>query len=140
MGFEITWDVTIVLLGVCETAYTMAQNLEPNSEGRGPLQFKTGLSSVIKQKLARRDGRTIDRNWDIQHLWNFYQHYKRKRVDEIQKEEPKMLESGTFGADMELRSQETKKVFTTLRVLVEVMEALIKEAAPDGVGRYIAEE
>ena len=26
----------------------MAQNLDPNSEGRGVLQFKTGLMSVIK--------------------------------------------------------------------------------------------
>ncbi|GKA75089.1 serine-threonine/tyrosine-protein kinase catalytic domain-containing protein [Tanacetum coccineum] len=126
---------------VCETAYAMAQNLDPNSEGRGPLQFKTGLSSVIKQKLARRDGRTIDRKLDIQHLWNFYQHYKRKhRVDEMQKEEQKMLESGTFSADMGLRSQETKKVFTTLRALVEALEDLIKEGPPDGVQREIAEE
>lgn len=33
---------------VCEQAYTMAQNLDPNSDGRGVLQFKTGLMSVIK--------------------------------------------------------------------------------------------
>lgn len=26
----------------------MAQNLDPNSDGRGMLQFKTGLMSVIK--------------------------------------------------------------------------------------------
>ena len=26
----------------------MAQNLDPDSEGRGVLQFKTGLMSVIK--------------------------------------------------------------------------------------------
>ena len=26
----------------------MAQNLDPNSDGRGVLQFKTGLMSVIK--------------------------------------------------------------------------------------------
>lgn len=26
----------------------MAQNLDPSSEGRGVLQFKTGLMSVIK--------------------------------------------------------------------------------------------
>lgn len=38
------------------------------------------------------------------------------------------------------RSRETKKVFTTLRALVEVMEALSKDADPDGVGRYIVEE
>lgn len=33
---------------VCEQAYTLAQNLDPSSEGRGMLQFKTGLQSVIK--------------------------------------------------------------------------------------------
>lgn len=33
---------------VCEQAYSMAQNLDPNSDGRGVLQFKTGLMSVIK--------------------------------------------------------------------------------------------
>lgn len=35
-------------LAVCEHAYSIAQNLDPNSEGRGVLQFKTGLMSVIK--------------------------------------------------------------------------------------------
>ncbi|KAI3499518.1 hypothetical protein L1887_35319 [Cichorium endivia] len=129
---------------LCEQAYSMAQNLDPNSDGRGVLQFKTGLMSVIKQKLAKKDGGRIDRNRDAQHLWDFYQRYKRiHKVDEIQREEQRMLESGTFSADMGglgLRSQETKKVFTTLRALVEVMEVLSKDAAPDGVGRYIAEE
>ncbi|XP_076929040.1 callose synthase 10-like isoform X1 [Bidens hawaiensis] len=129
---------------LCEQAYTMAQNLDPNSDGRGVLQFKTGLMSVIKQKLAKKDGSQIDRNRDAQYLWDFYQRYKRKhRVDEIQREEQKLLESGTFSADMDglgFRSQETKKVFTTLRALVEVMEALSKDADPDGVGRYIVEE
>lgn len=33
---------------VCEQAYSMAQSLDPNSDGRGVLQFKTGLMSVIK--------------------------------------------------------------------------------------------
>ncbi|XP_024969515.1 callose synthase 10 isoform X4 [Cynara cardunculus var. scolymus] len=127
-----------------EYAYSMAQNLDPNSDGRGVLQFKTGLMSVIKQKLAKKEGERIDRNRDAQYLWDFYQRYKRvHRVDEIMREERRMLESGTFSADMGglgLRSQETRKVFTTLRALVEVMEVLSKEAAPDGVGRYIKEE
>lgn len=33
-----------------------------------------------------------------------------------------------------------KKVFATLKALVEVMEALSKDADPHGVGRYIMEE
>lgn len=39
-----------------------------------------------------------------------------------------------------LKSLEMKKVFATLRALVEVMEALSKDAAPDGVGPLIKEE
>jgi len=41
----------IILPAVCEHAYSLAQNLDPNSEGRGVLQFKTGLMSVIKVYL-----------------------------------------------------------------------------------------
>lgn len=130
---------------LCEQAYSMAQNLDPSSDGRGVLQFKTGLMSVIKQKLAKRDGARIDRNRDIEHLWEFYQHYKRRhRVDDIQREEQKFRESGTFSTvnlgEFELRSLEMKKVFATLRALVDVMEALSKDADPHGAGRHIMEE
>ncbi|KAH9625672.1 hypothetical protein KSS87_000065 [Heliosperma pusillum] len=95
---------------LCEQAYTMAQNLDPNSEGRGVLQFKTGLMSVIKQKLAKRDGTQIDRSRDVERLWEFYQ-----------------------------RMVERRKIFATLRALVEVMKALSNDAAP-AVGRLIVEE
>uniref|UniRef100_A0A6N2K4J3 1,3-beta-glucan synthase n=1 Tax=Salix viminalis TaxID=40686 RepID=A0A6N2K4J3_SALVM len=130
---------------LCEQAYSMAQNLDPSSDGRGVLQFKTGLMSVIKQKLAKRDGARIDRNRDIEHLWEFYRRYKtRHRVDDIQREEQKFRESGNFSTanlgEFDLRSLEMKKVFATLRALVEVMEALSKDADPHGVGRYIMEE
>lgn len=57
---------------------------------------------LLQQKLAQKDGGSIDRNRDAQHLWDFYQRYKREhRVDEIQRQEQKMLESGTFSTDME---------------------------------------
>ncbi|KAI9381338.1 hypothetical protein POPTR_015G089500v4 [Populus trichocarpa] len=130
---------------LCEQAYSMAQNLDPSSDGRGVLQFKTGLMSAITQKLARRDGARIDRHRDIEHLWEFYQHYKRRhRVDDIQREEQKFRESGNFSTvnlgEFELRSLEMKKVFATLRALVEVMEALSKDADPHGAGRHIMEE
>ncbi|KAL9156223.1 hypothetical protein ABFS82_09G060500 [Erythranthe guttata] len=129
---------------LCEQAYSMAQNLDPSSDGRGVLQFKTGLMSVIKQKLAKKEGGQIDRNRDIERLWEFYNQYKRRhRVDDIQREEQKWREAGTFSADvgdLELRFSEMKKVFATLRALVEVMEALSKDATSDGVGRLIMEE
>ncbi|KAL6997031.1 Callose synthase 10 [Sarracenia purpurea var. burkii] len=77
----------------------MAHNLDPNSDGRGVLQFKTGLMSVIKQKLAKRDEARIDRNRDVERLWEFYQLYKRRhRVDDIEREEQRWRESGTSGA------------------------------------------
>ncbi|RXH96125.1 hypothetical protein DVH24_008625 [Malus domestica] len=121
-------------------AYSMAQNLDPKSDGRGVLQFKTGLMSVIKQKLAKKDGGQIDRNRDIEHLWDFYQRYKRRhRVDDIQKQEQRWRESGTFSADFG-DYLEMKKTIATLRALVEVMEALSKDADPNGVGRLITEE
>lgn len=44
----LTYTSLIVLIVVCEQAYSMAQNLDPNSDGRGVLQFKTGLMSIIK--------------------------------------------------------------------------------------------
>ncbi|XP_004299187.1 PREDICTED: callose synthase 10 [Fragaria vesca subsp. vesca] len=125
---------------LCEQAYSMAQNLDPTSDGRGVLQFKTGLMSVIKQKLARRDGGQIDRNRDIEHLWEFYQRYKqRHRLEDMQKAEQKMRESGTFTANFGDYT-EMKKTIAILRALVEVMEFLSKDADPYGVGRQITEE
>ncbi|XP_077236924.1 glucan synthase-like 8 [Tasmannia lanceolata] len=129
---------------LCEQAYTMAQDLDPNSDGRGVLQFKTGLTSLIKQKLAKKDGERIDRHRDIERLWEYYQLYKRRhRIDDIQKEEQRWRESGTFSTafgELELRALEMKKVYATLRALIEVMEVLSKDAATDGVGRLIVEE
>ncbi|XP_061360871.1 callose synthase 10 [Gastrolobium bilobum] len=129
---------------LCEQAYSMAQNLDPNSDGRGVLQFKTGLMSVIKQKLAKKDGARIDRNRDMENLWEFYQRYKqRHRVDDIEREEKRLQESGTFSStlgELEVRLSGMKTVIATLRALVEVMEALSKDADPSGVGGLIMEE
>ncbi|CAN8316738.1 unnamed protein product [Cochlearia groenlandica] len=126
---------------LCEQAYSMAQNLDPNSDGRGVLQFKTGLMSVIKQKLAKRDGASIDRNRDIERLWKFYQLYKRRhRVDDIQREEQKWRESGTTFSSNVGEILQMRKVFATLRALIEVLEVLSRDADPDGVGRSIREE
>lgn len=117
----------------------MAQNLDPSSEGRGVLQFKTGLMSVIKQKLAKRDGAQIDRSRDVERLWDFYHRYKqRHRVDDIQREEQKWRESGVMSTNFgELAGM--RKVFATLRALIEVMKELSKDAAPE-VGKLIMEE
>lgn len=51
---------------------------------------------MLQQKLAKKDG-AIDRQRDIERLWKFYVSYKRRhRVDDIQKEQQRLLESGTF--------------------------------------------
>ena len=55
----------------------------------------------MQQKLAKRDGARIDRNRDAELLWEFYQQYKRQhRVDDIQRKEQILRESGTFSANM----------------------------------------
>ncbi|KAH9624592.1 hypothetical protein KSS87_007864 [Heliosperma pusillum] len=132
------YDPTISRI-LCEQAYSMSQELDPSSDGRGVLQFKTGLMSIIKQKLSKRDGAQIDRSRDVERLWKFYQRYKqRHRVDDIRREEQKSLETGVFSTNVgELA--ERRKVFATLRALVEVMKALSNDASPE-MRQLISEE
>lgn len=129
---------------LCEHAYSLAQNLDPNSEGRGVLQFKTGLMSVIKQKLAKREGGTIDRSQDITLLQEFYKQYReRHNVDRLREEELKLRESGVFSGNMgelERKTVQRKKVLATLKVLGNVLEQLTKEVSPEEVDRLIPEE
>ncbi|XP_022729546.1 callose synthase 9 isoform X3 [Durio zibethinus] len=125
---------------LCEHAYSLAQNLDPNSEGRGVLQFKTGLMSVIKQKLAKREGGIIDRSQDIARLQEFYKLYREKNsVDKLREEEMKLRESGVFSShlgELERKTLKRKKVFGTLRVLGMVLEQLIEEI-PEELKRVI---
>ncbi|PON48805.1 Glycosyl transferase [Parasponia andersonii] len=116
---------------LCEHAYSLAQNLDPNSEGRGVLQFKTGLMSVIKQKLAKREGGVIDRSQDIARLQEFYKLYREKNdVDKLREEEMKLRESGGFSGnlgELERKTVKRKRVFATLKVLGTVLEQLTQE-------------
>ncbi|KAE9618584.1 putative 1,3-beta-glucan synthase [Lupinus albus] len=123
---------------LCEHAYSLSQNLDPNSEGRGVLQFKTGLLSVIKQKLAKREVGTIDRSQDIVRLQEFYKLYRDKNnADKLREEETKLRESGAFTreilGELERKTVQRKRVFATLKVLGTVLEQLTKEI-PDEVG------
>lgn len=60
-----------------------------------------GVDYFLQQKLAKRDGGRIDRNRDVEHLWEFYQQYKRRyRVDDIQREEQKLLETGALSVNI----------------------------------------
>ncbi|KAJ3672614.1 hypothetical protein LUZ60_007335 [Juncus effusus] len=128
---------------LCEQAYTMAQNMDPSSEGRGVLQFKTGLMSVIKSKLAKKGGAPINRQNDIEDLWRFYLNYKRRRrVDEMQREQQAWRESGTFSTnigEMEIRAGQMKKVYVTLRALLDVLEFLVDDST-DNLSVQILDE
>ncbi|PSR90233.1 Callose synthase [Actinidia chinensis var. chinensis] len=129
---------------LCEHAYSLSQNLDPNSEGRGVLQFKTGLMSVIKQKLAKREGGAFDRSQDIARLLEFYKHYREKHnVDKLREEEMQLRESGAFSGnlgELERKTVKRKRVFATLKVLGTVLVELTKEVSPEDAERLIPDE
>ncbi|XBH58837.1 hypothetical protein VPH35_080207 [Triticum aestivum] len=136
-------DPTVARI-LCEHAYALAQNLDPNSEGRGVLQFKTGLMSVIRQKLAKREGGAIDRSQDIAKLQEFYKLYReRHKVDELCDDEMKLRESGVFSGnlgELERKTLKRKKVLATLKVLWSVIEDITKEISPEDAANLISEE
>ncbi|KAJ3690938.1 hypothetical protein LUZ61_020102 [Rhynchospora tenuis] len=138
---EIEEDDPNVARILCESAYKMAQDMDPKSEKRGVLQFKTALMSVIKTK--KKEGVSHDREHDIQDLWNFYSRYKRhKRVAEMEREQQDWRESGTFSTnigEMERRAGQMKKVYVTLRALLDVLEFLVGDSK-DRQSRQILEE
>eukprot|EP00249_Psilotum_nudum_P037124 c9519_g1_i1 orf=240-944(+) len=129
---------------LCEHAYLLAQNLDPNSEGRGVLQFKTGLMSVIKQKLSKKEGEQIDRSRDIARIREFYKYYRRKHnIDELQEQEKKWRESGGYDVDpneLEQRTTKMRKVYAILRVLKEVLDSLTRETSQEEADELISEE
>ncbi|XP_049931927.1 callose synthase 9 isoform X1 [Nymphaea colorata] len=141
---EVQEDDPNVARILCEHAYALAQNLDPDSEGRGVLQFKTGLMSVIKQKLAKREAGVIDRTQDIARLQEFYKLYREKhKIDELQEEELRLRESGAFSGnlgELERRSLKRKRVLATLKVLGAVVEQLSKEVSPEDADKLIPEE
>ncbi|CAN6308264.1 unnamed protein product [Urochloa humidicola] len=136
-------DPTVARI-LCEHAYSLAQNLDPNSEGRGVLQFKTGLMSVIRQKLAKREGGAIDRSQDIAKLQEFYKLYREKnKVDELIEDEMKLRESAVFSGnlgELERKTLKRKKVLATLKVLWSVIEDMTKEISPEVAKNLISEE
>ncbi|KAJ4776823.1 glucan synthase-like 10 [Rhynchospora pubera] len=132
-------NVTRIL---CESAYIMAHAMDPNSKGRGVMQFKTALMSVIKTKP--KEGVSHDKEHDIQYLWNFYSRYKRhKRVSEMEYEQQEWIESGTFSTnnirEMEVRVSQMKNAYVILRTLLDVLEFLVGDSN-DRLRRQILEE
>ncbi|PKI56122.1 hypothetical protein CRG98_023476 [Punica granatum] len=100
---------------LCEHAYSLAQNLDPNSEGRG-------------QKLAKREAGAIDRSQDIARLQEFYKSYREKNnVVKLREEEAKLRESAAYTGnlgELERKTVKRKRVFATLKVLRSVLEQL----------------
>ncbi|GAA0146604.1 hypothetical protein LIER_06519 [Lithospermum erythrorhizon] len=129
---------------LCEYAYSLAQNLDPNSEGRGVLQFKTGLMSVIKQKLAKREGGVIDRSQDIARLHEFYRKYRHTNdVDKLREEEMRLRESAAFSGnlgELERKTVKRKRVLATLKVLGNVLESLTKDVSPEEADRLVSDD
>ncbi|KAH9611751.1 hypothetical protein KSS87_012090 [Heliosperma pusillum] len=141
---EIQDDDPNVARILCEHGYAMAQNLDPNSEGRGVLQFKTGLMSVIKQKLAKRDAGSIDRSQDITLLREFYRKYRQMHnVEQLMEDETKLRESAVFSGnlgELERKTKKRKKIFATLKVLGDVLEQMTREVSPEEAERLLPDE
>lgn len=82
--------------------------------------------SVIKQKLAKKEGATFDRRQDIASIQDFYKYYREEhQLKELQEEE-RNQRTGVVGDQNELEqiALKKRKVFTTLRVLKDVVDAL----------------
>ncbi|VFQ99009.1 unnamed protein product [Cuscuta campestris] len=110
----------------------------------GVYKFKTGLMYVIKQKLAKREGGTIDRSQHIVRLLEFYRLYReRHNVDKLREEELTLRESGVFSGnlgELERKTIKRKKVQGTLKVLGTVLEQLSKELPHEEAERLIPRE
>ncbi|KAL3689632.1 hypothetical protein R1sor_015941 [Riccia sorocarpa] len=109
---------------LCEYAYSKAQELDPQSEGRGVLQFKTGLLSILRQKQTKKEGERIDRSNDIIQIQNFYEEYRKSnKIDELEQQ-------GSLrrvdAREAERRSQKLKRVSQVSKVLNDVLNFLIE--------------
>ncbi|KAJ4886039.1 Callose synthase 9 [Raphanus sativus] len=114
---------------LCEHARSLAEKLDPNNEDRGLLQFRTGLMSVIKQKIEKSVVGTINRSQDINRLQGFYQRYREKNnhVDTLKEEENQLRESGAFTDEIERKTVERKRILANLKVLEHVLKQVSKE-------------
>ncbi|KAG0624695.1 hypothetical protein M758_3G268300 [Ceratodon purpureus] len=118
-----------------EYAYSLVQNLDPNSEGRGVLQFKTGLLSIIKQRRTKKEGEAIDRSHDVRTLLEFYRNYREKnRLDQLEDEDRIRRNSDSYEEDStttEQRAERQRKIYLTARILNQVIDALTKDGLTD---------
>lgn len=63
--------------------------------------FFCAPNKILQQKLAKREGGSIDRTQDIARLREFYKLYREKNnVDKLREEEMKLRESGVFSGNL----------------------------------------
>uniref|UniRef100_A0ACD6A6Z5 Uncharacterized protein n=1 Tax=Avena sativa TaxID=4498 RepID=A0ACD6A6Z5_AVESA len=128
---------------LCEEAYWIAQSLDPGScAGVGALKFRTGIASVIAQKLVKKGGMVmIDREKDILNLWIFYVEYTSLlRADGTQLQPRKLWGSGTSSTEMGASDTEMETIYATLSVLLYVLEILVGKSPTDSLGTQILHE
>jgi callose synthase len=59
------------------------------------------IGANFQQKLAKKEGATIDRSQDIVRLQEFYKLYRQKNnVEQLREEEMKLRESGAFSRNL----------------------------------------
>lgn len=59
------------------------------------------MRDIFQQKLAKREGGTIDRSQDVTRLQEFYRLYREKNnVDKLREDEMKLRESGAFSGNL----------------------------------------
>ncbi|KAL2631732.1 hypothetical protein R1flu_016418 [Riccia fluitans] len=126
---------------LCEYAYSMAQQLDPQSEGRGVLQFKTGLMSVIRQKQSKKEGERIDRTQDIIQIQNFYEEYRRfHKIDELERLEQQRGRIREDAGEAERRMHKLRKVSQVSKVLNDVLNSLIENTTEEEREKVISKE
>jgi callose synthase len=126
-----------------EHALKLTQQLDPRSEGRGVLQFKTALKSIIKQKQQARQGDVVDRSQDIRILQIYYKHYREMhKIDQLEEEarNPRLLLSTDQRREQDSDSQDMsvdklRRVYEISRILNDVVDTLLKEAEPGDASR-----
>ncbi|KAJ0244355.1 hypothetical protein HA466_0190010 [Hirschfeldia incana] len=125
---ELQAEDPIIARILCEHAYSLAEKLDPNGEGRCVSQFRAGLMSVIKQRHEKSAVGTINRSQDINRLQGFYQRYREKNnVDTLKEEEKQLRESGAFTDEIERKTVERKRILANLKVMEHVLENVSKE-------------
>ncbi|XP_024374293.1 callose synthase 9 isoform X2 [Physcomitrium patens] len=120
-------DYPIVARILFEYAYDLSQKMDPKSESRGVLQFKTGLLKAIK---LRADGEKTDRSEAISMLQDFYQ-YLKGHIDRLEDENVSREQRKKYNKTPEEWTELKRKVYITSQILNEVVDYLSPKTNQD---------